>query len=88
MTTLCAPGKMVDMVVTERGIAVNPRREDLLEAVRDSGLPLRTLAFLKSEAEAICGGPPAPPRLTDRPIGVVPWVDGTALDTVYQVAGG
>jgi len=88
VTTLCAPGEMIDVIVTERGIAVNPRREDLLEAVRDSGLPLRTLAYLKAEAEAICGGPPAPPRLTDRPIGVVTWVDGTALDTVFQVAGG
>ena len=85
VTTLCAPGEMIDVVVTERGIAINPRREDLLAALRGTTLPLRTLASLKAEAEAICGGPPLPAALTERQIGVVTWVDGTALDSVYQV---
>jgi len=85
VTTLCAPGEMIDVVVTERGIAINPRREDLVASLRGTSLPLRTLASLKAEAEAICGGPPLPAPLTDRPVGVVTWVDGTALDTVWQV---
>ena len=78
---------MIDVVVTERGIAINPRREDLVASLRGTSLPLRTLASLKAEAEAICGGPPLPAQLTDRPVGVVTWVDGTALDTVWQVGG-
>src|SRR5512132_2648503 len=43
VTTLCGPGELIDVVVTERGIAVNPRRQDLLDAVQGSGLPLTTL---------------------------------------------
>jgi citrate lyase subunit alpha / citrate CoA-transferase len=84
VTTLCGPGELIDVVVTERGIAINPRRADLLEALRGSSLPLRTLAELQAEAEAICGRP-ALPNLGQQPIGVVTWVDGTLLDSVWQV---
>lgn len=86
VTTLCGPGELIDVVVTERGIAINPRRQDLFAALRGSPLPLRTLAELKTEADAICGGAPAPARTTERTIGVVSWVDGTMLDSIRQVA--
>ena len=33
VTTLTGPGELVDVIVTERGIAVNPRRTDLLAAL-------------------------------------------------------
>jgi citrate lyase subunit alpha/citrate CoA-transferase len=86
VTTLCGPGELIDVVVTERGIAVNPRRADLLDALRGSRLPLRSIEELRVEAEVICGGPPAAPPLDARPIGVVTWVDGTLLDSVWQVS--
>jgi citrate lyase subunit alpha / citrate CoA-transferase len=86
VTTLTGPGELIDVVVTERGIAVNPRREDLLRALRGSALPIRPLHEMKEEIEAMLGGPPSPPRLTDRPVAIVKWVDGTVLDTVWQVA--
>lgn len=85
VTTLCGPGELIDVVVTERGIAINPRRTDLLAALSASSLPLRTLAELKSEAEAICGGAPEAPTLSDRIVSVVTWVDGTLLDVIRQV---
>jgi len=85
VTTLCGPGELIDVVVTERGIAVNPRRADLLDAVRHTRLPLRTLEELRAEAEAICGGAPAAPPLDEQLIGVVSWVDGTILDSVRRV---
>ncbi|MBL8057332.1 MAG: citrate lyase subunit alpha, partial [Anaerolineales bacterium] len=84
VTTLCGPGELVDVVVTERGVAVNPRRADLLAALRGTRLPLRSLAELKAEAEAICGGAPAAPRLGERVISAVTWVDGTLIDCVRQ----
>jgi hypothetical protein len=31
------------------------------------------------------GGKPQKPRLTEKPVAVVKWVDGTVLDTVWQV---
>jgi citrate lyase subunit alpha/citrate CoA-transferase len=85
VTTLCGPGELIDVVVTERGIAINPRRQDLFDALRGTKLPLRTLAELKAEAESICGGAPQPARLSDQTIGVVTWVDGTLIDSIYQV---
>ena len=86
VTTLCGPGELVDVVVTERGIAINPLRKDLLQSVRNSGLPVRDLIDIQQEVFAICGGRPAAPSYDMRqPIAVVRWVDGTLLDSVFQV---
>jgi len=85
VTTMTGPGELIDVVVTERGIAINPRRRDLLDAVRGSKLPLRPIEEIQREVERICGGKPQRPRLTERPVAVVKWVDGTVLDTVWQV---
>ncbi len=85
VATLTGPGELIDVVVTERGIAINPRRADLLEAVRGSDLPIRTIEEIKAEVEGIIGGKPAPPRLTDVPVAIIKWVDGTVIDTVWKV---
>lgn len=84
VTTLCAPGEMIDVVVSERGIAINPLREDLLEKAKNSGLPIKTIQQLKEEAEAICGVPDKP-NLSDEIVAVIKWVDGTVLDSVRKV---
>jgi citrate lyase subunit alpha/citrate CoA-transferase len=86
VTTLVGPGELVDVVVTERGIAVNPRREDLLAQVEGKGLPIRSLPEIQAEVEKLCGGKPRRARVTDRPVAVVKWVDGTVIDTGWQVA--
>src|SRR5215510_1255131 len=86
VTTLVGPGEMIDVIVTERGIAINPRRGDLLERVKGSGLPIRPIQDIQAEVEHICGGKPARPKLGDRAVAVVKWVDGTILDTVWQVS--
>ncbi len=88
VTTLCGPGSLIDVVVTERGIAVNPLRKDLLSAVKGSGLPIRTLESIRDEVLDLCGGKPNPPVVdVKKPVAVVKWVDGTLLDTVYRVGG-
>jgi citrate lyase subunit alpha/citrate CoA-transferase len=87
VTTLCGPGELIDVVVTERGIAINPLRKDLLEAVKDSGLPLKTIQELKEMADQICGVPEKP-VFDDQIIALVKWVDGTVLDAVRKVRKG
>ncbi len=84
VTTLCGPGELIDVVVTERGIAINPLRTDLIEITKDSGLPVFTINELKELAEKICGKPSLP-KFTDTPVAVVKWVDGTVIDTIWQV---
>ena len=85
VTTLTGPGEMIDVVVTERGIAINPLRKDLLDATKGSKLPIRPIQDIKAEVERICGGKPTRPKLSDQPVAVVKWVDGTVLDTVWKV---
>jgi len=84
VTTLCGPGELIDVIVTERGIAINPARKDLLDKVAGSGLPVMTIREMKEEVDGICGTPDKP-DLGDKPVAVVKWVDGTVIDTVWQV---
>ncbi len=86
VATITGPSELIDVIVTERGIAINPRREDLLDRVKGSTLPIRPIDALKAEVERIIGGPPAKPQLTDEPVAVVKWVDGTVIDTVWRLA--
>jgi len=85
VTTLTGPGELIDVIVTERGIAVNPRREDLLEAVKGTDLPIRDLRDIQREVEGICGGKPKRPRRSSHVAAVVKWVDGTVLDSVWEI---
>jgi citrate lyase subunit alpha / citrate CoA-transferase len=84
VTTICGPGELIDVIVTERGIAINPLRTDLIEKMKDSSLPFRTIHELKAEAEKICGVPDKP-KLSDEIVAVVKWVDGTVLDSIHRV---
>ena len=74
------------MIVTERGIAINPKREDLIKATKRSGLPIRKIEEIKEEVDELVGAPLDRPNFTDEVIGVVKWVDGTVLDSIFKVA--
>lgn len=84
VTTICGPGELIDVIVTERGIAINPLRKDLIAKLKNSTLPIKTIQQLKEEAEAICGVPDKP-KFTKRPVAVVKWVDGTIIDTIWEL---
>lgn len=83
VTTITTPGETVDALVTEYGIAINPRRTDLLEKLKDSGLPLVDINELR-EIGIRLTGTPKPQEFTDRIIGVVEYRDGTVIDVVRQ----
>jgi citrate lyase subunit alpha/citrate CoA-transferase len=85
VTTVTGPGELIDVVACERGIAINPRRKDLLKAVEGADLPIRTIEELQQEVEGIIGGKPDLPPKTDEPVAVIKWVDGTVIDTVWRV---
>ncbi len=84
VTTITGPGELIDVIVTERGIAINPIRTDLIEATKDSGLPVKSIQELKDEAEKICGKPKKP-EFTDKIIAAIKWVDGTVIDVVRKL---
>jgi citrate lyase subunit alpha/citrate CoA-transferase len=84
VTTLCGPGELIDVIITERGIAINPLRKDLISKVKKSGLPIKTIKELKDEAEKICGKPQKP-KFEDKIVAVVKWVDGTVIDVIRKI---
>jgi len=84
VTTICGPGELIDVIVTERGIAINPLRKDLIEKVKDSDLPIKTIHELKDEAEKICGKPQKI-EFEDKIVAAIKWVDGTVIDVVKKV---
>ena len=86
VTTVTTPGEVIDAIVTERGIAVNPRREDLRERFVAAGLPVRSLEEIKAEADRLTR-PPRKPIFGDEVIALIEWRDGTVIDTVRKVIG-
>jgi len=84
VTTLCGPGELIDVIVTERGIAINPLRNDLIKKVKGSGLPIKGIKELKEEAEMICGKAKKP-KFEEEIVAAVKWVDGTIIDVVRKV---
>ncbi len=84
VTTVCGPGELIDVIVTERGIAINPLRQDLIEKAKYTGLPIKTIEELKWEAEKICGKP-RKAQFEDEVVAVIKWVDGTVIDAVRKI---
>jgi citrate lyase subunit alpha/citrate CoA-transferase len=85
VTTLVGPSELIDVVITERGVAINPRRKDLLKALKGSSLPVRPIKEIYEEVVSLCGKPQKPKVNKDVPVAVIKWVDGTVIDTVYKV---
>ncbi len=86
VTTLCGPGELIDVIATERGLCINPKRKDLLKAMKDSSIPILDIKDLKRQVDEICGGAPAKPKVNkDKVVAIVKWVDGTVLDSVFEV---
>jgi len=77
------PGESVDVVVTERGICVNPDRPNLEERLRKAGLPIRKIQDLHDEVDSIVGVPD-PISYTDRIVAVIEYRDGTTIDVIRQ----
>jgi len=83
--TISTPGETVDVIVTERGVAVNPLRPDLLDHLKGAGLPLMDIRELRDIAYDMTGVPD-PIRVTDEITAVIEYRDGTVLDVVRKPA--
>jgi citrate lyase subunit alpha/citrate CoA-transferase len=81
VTTITTPGETVDVIVTNEGIAINPRRQDLLKRLEGSDLPIVGIEELQKKAYDVTGGPPEI-NTTDRIIALIEYRDGTIIDVV------
>ena len=84
VTTVTTPGEDVDVVVTDYGIAINPKRQDLIEATKNSKLPLKTIEELRDIAYGIAGEPEKV-QFGERVVGIIEGRDGTIVDVVRQI---
>ena len=81
--TVVTPGETIDVIVTEKGIAVNPRREDILAKAKAAGLPVKDIRQLKAEIERTTGVPDEV-EFTSQIVGLVEYRDGTFIDSIYK----
>lgn len=84
VTTIITPGETVDVLVTDYGIAVNPRRQDIADSLKGKGLPVKSVEELKSIADKLAGVPKALPQ-NDKICGVVEYRDGTITDIIRGI---
>lgn len=81
---IATPGTTIDVLVTERGIAVNPLRQDLIEKFKENGLNVITIQELKAIADNFMGEPKEIKK-KDRIIGYSEYRDGSILDEIHEV---
>jgi len=83
VTTISTPGDVVDAIVTNEGIAINPNRKDLIDLVKGK-IDLVSIDDLQQMAYDATGGPQEP-NLGEEIIGMTKYFDGTVLDNIYRV---
>jgi len=84
VTSVTTPGETVDVVVTDRGIALNPGSRWIVKTLEDTDLPIVDIHELQREAYDITGGEPEI-HTGDRFIGLIEYRDGTIIDAVRNV---
>jgi len=85
--TLCTPGETIAAVVTEAGIALNPKHkyyDELKEDLEKTNLKIVTIEKLRQIAESMTGVP-KPIECTDKVVCIVEYRDGTVIDVIRQI---
>lgn len=81
---ISTPGRDIDVLVTQRGVAVNPKNVELTERLKAAGLPVMDIRQLKDIAENITGAPKKIVR-EGRTVANVIYRDGNVIDTIRSV---
>ena len=84
VTCVSTPGKDIDVLVTQGGIAVNPKNSELRQRLIDARLPIVDIEELKEKTEKITGTPRKIPK-GDKVVAEVMCRDGGILDRIYNV---
>lgn len=81
---ISTPGSTVDVLVTERGVAVNENRTDIIEALKAHNIEVMTIKELKELSDSLTGVPQKKRDESKRVIGYMEYRDGQVLDKIYQ----
>ena len=82
--TVTTPGESVDIFITERGIAINPKRKDLFEKLKDTSIKIYSMQELLDKTYDMIGVP-MKVKTSDDVIGYVEYRDGTVIDVLKKV---
>ncbi len=85
VNTIVTPGETVDVLVTDQGVAVNPRRPDVAERLMRTHFNVLPIEELAKRAERITGKPDPLP-LGDQIVGLCTYRDGSVIDVIRQLA--
>ncbi|MFL9989014.1 citrate lyase subunit alpha [Paraburkholderia sediminicola] len=85
VTTVTTPGSTIDVVVTEAGVAVNPRRADLADRLATAGINVVPIARLHDLANADTQRPVSPAS-SGRIVALQQYRDGSVIDVLTKVA--
>ena len=77
------PGKDIDVLVTQYGIAVNPKNEELRDRLIRAHMPVVSIEELKAKAESLCGVPKALEN-GERVVAKVIGRSGEVQDLIYR----
>ena len=83
VNTIVTPGETVDVIITERGLAVNPKRTDLLDRLKDTRLPVLDIRELQDIAYKMSGKPESV-ETSDEVVAVIEYRDGSIIDVVRK----
>ena len=84
VTCVSTPGETVDVLVTQGGIAVNPRQAELKQRLIDAHLPVIDIHELKEKTETITGKP-RPIVTGDRVVAKVLGREGNLQDVIRNI---
>ena len=84
VTCVSTPGKDIDVLVTQGGIAVNPAKVELRQRLVEAGLPVVDIHELKEKTERITGVPQKLPH-GDRVVAEVIGREGNLQDQIYSI---
>ncbi|MGI6787040.1 MAG: citrate lyase subunit alpha [Acholeplasmataceae bacterium] len=82
--TVTTPGEDIDIIVTERGVAVNPNRKDIIKKLKEENIELMTINELYNLAIEIAGKPRKIKIRDNKVIGAVIYRDGSLIDYLYE----
>ena len=83
VSCVSTPGRDIDVFVTQYGIAVNPKSEELRDRLIRAHMPVVSIEELKAKAESLCGVPKALEH-GERVVAKVIGRSGEVQDLIYR----
>ena len=85
---ITTPGETITAVITEAGVAVHPRREDLRDRLRAAGIEVLSIEQLRERAmkQARPLAPAHDSGVVEPIVGVVEYRDGRVIDVIRRAA--